>query len=147
MKAEMVESWWRRFEWCILNAKNIRAFTSWSYIFYSLNCQYDLITSKILWSSMIFVCTIWIVNMSHQRFINRWRLILRPQILHIEFNEDQVLVKVWEITYLRWYKLSSRSDVGLNFCSKLSSSGYCANVLLLWSVAIALFILKNCWGT
>ena len=59
-------------------------------------------TSKIHWSSMIFLCTIWVVNMSHQRFRNRWRLILRPQILHIEFNEDQVFVIVWQVTYLRW---------------------------------------------
>ena len=57
---------------------------------------------KIHWLSMIFLCTIWIVNMSPQRFRNWWRLILRPQILHIEFSEDQVVVIVWEVTYLRW---------------------------------------------
>ena len=78
-------------------------------------------------------------------WFKNWRgLLLRPQILHIEFNEDQVLVKVVEVTYLRWYKLSSRSEVGLNFCSNLSSSDYCVNALLLRSVAVALFVLTRC---
>ena len=45
---------------------------------------------------------------------------MRPQILHIEFNEDQVLVKVVEVTYLRWYKLSSRSEVRLIFVVNLA---------------------------
>ena len=70
---------------------------------------------------------------------------MRQQILHIEFNEDQVLVKVVEVTYLRWYKLSSRSEVGLNFCSNLSSSDYCVNALLLRFVAVALFVLTRCY--
>ena len=64
-------------------------------------------------------------------FKNRRGFLLQPQILYIEFNEDQVLVKVVEVTYLRWYKLSSRSEMGLNFCSNLSSSDYCVNALLL----------------
>ena len=77
-------------------------------------------------------------------FKNRRGFLLRPQILHIEFNEDQVLVKVVEVTYLRWYKLSSRSEVGLNFCSNLSSSDYCVNALLLQSVAVAPFVPTRC---
>ena len=43
------------------------------------------------------VLSIWVLSGR-----NRRRLILRPQILHIEFNEDQVVVIVWEVTYLRW---------------------------------------------
>ena len=64
-------------------------------------------------------------------FKNRRGFLLRPQILHIEFSEYQVLVKVVEVTYLRWYKLSSRSEVGLKFCCNLSSSDYWVNAVLL----------------
>ena len=64
---------------------------------------------------------------------------MRPQILHIEFNEDQVLVKVVEVTYLRWYKLSSRSEVGQKFSSNLSSSEYYVNALLLNDLSVVPF--------
>ena len=77
-------------------------------------------------------------------FRNRRGFLLRPHILHIEFNEDQVLVKVVEVTYLRWYKLSSRSEVVLNFCSNLSSSDYSINALLLRSLAVAPFVPTCC---
>ena len=55
-------------------------------------------------------------------FRNRRGFLLRPQILHIEFSEYQVLVKVVEVTYLRWYKLSSWSEVGLIFLVNLAGA-------------------------
>ena len=61
--------------------------------------------SKKVWSSnklkkIMCPCNWWVLVR------NRWRLILSPQIIHIEFNEDQMFMIVWEVTY--WNCASER---------------------------------------